>query len=56
MQRFWLREELLDAGAVDVDGLPSEQKLWAGGAEAGMVELEHVDGQLALFLVHMNRI
>jgi len=50
VQRIWLRE------AIDVDGFPVGKQLRTGGAEASMVELEHVEDQLALFLVHMNRI
>ena len=56
MQRIWLREGPLHFVEVDVECLPAGQQLRAGGAEAGMVDLEHVEDLLALFLVHMNRI
>ena len=44
MQGVSLWEMRLGSGTVDVVGLPGGQQLRAGGAEAGVVELEHVEG------------
>ena len=52
MERVRLREVLLETDAVEVDGLPGGQQLWGGGPEAGVVELEQVEGPLALLVVH----
>jgi hypothetical protein len=44
----------LGSGGVYIVGLPGGQQLWAGGFEASVVKLEHVEGPLALLVVHVQ--